>query len=197
MPNPPALPDATSRYRAILLLGPTGSGKTPLGELLERRGLWGHACRHFDFGANLREIVANNRPDERISASEIKFLRSVLQSGALLEDEHFLLAARILDRFLTAKHVQSGDWLVLNGLPRHAGQAKALEGILSVEAVIRLECMPETVLERIRTNAGGDRTERQDDAPEDVARKLAVFSARTASLVNYYQDRGAGSKLSL
>jgi len=190
MVDSPALPAATSRHCAILLLGPTGSGKTPLGELLERRGLWGHACHHFDFGANLREVVANNRPDEQISASDIAFLSNVLQSGALLEDEHFSLAVRILDCFVAARGVESPDWLVLNGLPRHVGQAKALEGILRVEAVVRLECTPEAVMERIRANSGGDRSGRPDDSPLDGARKLAIFSIRTAPLLNYYQELG-------
>ena len=42
---------------ALLLIGPTGSGKTPLGELLERSGLWGRPCRHFDFGERMRRIA--------------------------------------------------------------------------------------------------------------------------------------------
>ena len=52
-----------SRRRAIVLLGPTGSGKTPLGDLIERCGLWGAPCLHFDFGACLRSIVEQDRPD--------------------------------------------------------------------------------------------------------------------------------------
>jgi hypothetical protein len=43
---------------ALLLLGPTGAGKTPLGDWLEAHGLWGRPCHHFDFGANLRAVVA-------------------------------------------------------------------------------------------------------------------------------------------
>jgi adenylate kinase family enzyme len=61
---------ATTAREAILLLGPTGSGKTPLGQVLERRGLWGHRCSHFDFGDNLREIVARDEPDESIGAED-------------------------------------------------------------------------------------------------------------------------------
>jgi len=103
------------RHPAILLLGPTGTGKTPLGNVLAFRGWRGQPCLHFDFGANLRELVARNQPDEHISHADLEFLRQVLQSGALLEDEHFPLAARILRRFMSG----SGDhaWLVLNGLP--------------------------------------------------------------------------------
>ncbi|MEE8450650.1 MAG: hypothetical protein V3R99_02015 [Thermoguttaceae bacterium] len=60
-----------NRNRAALLLGPTGAGKTPLGRLIEQRGLWGVRCLHFDFGDNLREVVRRNRPDdspERVSS---------------------------------------------------------------------------------------------------------------------------------
>ena len=83
-------------HRAALLLGPTGAGKTPLGQMIESRGLWGDECLHFDFGANLRRVVDENRPDEVISRADIEFLRGVLASGALLEDEHFPIARRIL-----------------------------------------------------------------------------------------------------
>ena len=65
------LATATTTREAILLLGPTGSGKTPLGQVLEERGLWGHTSRHFDFGASLREIVACNQPDTSIAAEDI------------------------------------------------------------------------------------------------------------------------------
>jgi len=50
-------PLRTTRNPAVLLLGPTGAGKTPLGEMIEARGLWGMSCLHFDFGANLRAVV--------------------------------------------------------------------------------------------------------------------------------------------
>ena len=41
---------------AVLILGSTGSGKTPLGEYIEQNGLNGIKCHHFDFGACLRRI---------------------------------------------------------------------------------------------------------------------------------------------
>jgi len=48
------------RRDAILLVGPTGAGKTPLGEWLQLHGLWGRRCHHFDFGTNLREVASGN-----------------------------------------------------------------------------------------------------------------------------------------
>lgn len=75
------------RLQAILLVGPTGSGKTPLGELLQRKGLWQRRCCHFDFGWNLRRIVEGEVSPEYLTQEEMTFLHWVLHSGALLGDE--------------------------------------------------------------------------------------------------------------
>ena len=179
------------RPRAVLLLGPTGSGKTPLGEVVERRGLWRARCLHFDFGANLRDVVARNRPDEWIGRQDLDFLEGVLRSGALLENEHFPIAERILRRFMAARGADQRTWIVLNGLPRHVGQARAIDPILDIEAVVLLECTSETVIARIRANVGGDRTGRPDDDLEAIRRKLAIFDRRTTPLLEHYGRRGA------
>ena len=184
-------PSPLKRCSAVLLLGPTGSGKTPLGDLLATRGWQGRRCLHFDFGAELRRLVQANRPGEIVSQNEIDFLRRVLDSGALLEDEHFPLAARILGAFLLAHDAEEDTWVVLNGLPRHAGQARAVEAIVRVRGVVQLQCSAETVLARIRGNAGGDRAGRIDDDPPAVGRKLATFRERTAPLVMHYRRQGA------
>jgi len=189
------LPD---KHRAVLLLGPTGSGKTPLGELIERRGLWGAKCSHFDFGANLRAAVHRDRVDETtcrdpgfLSRQDVEFLRQVLASGALLEDERFPIAQRILLSFIARRGADQNTWLVLNGLPRHAGQAQAIDEILSVEAVVHLDCSGRTIFERIRSNVGGDRAGRADDSLDAVRRKLVLFNRRTAPLAEHYNRREA------
>ena len=180
---------ATTTREAILVLGPTGSGKTPLGQVMEERGLWGQPCSHFDFGANLREIVARDQSDESIRAEDIVLLRRMVQEGLLLEDEHFPLAARILRRFMAHQSPDPTTWIVLNGLPRHLGQAQAMEDVVEVRAVVYLACSAQVVAERIRGNVGGDRHRRDDDAPEAIRRKLAIFAERTAPLLHYYRSR--------
>lgn len=52
--------DAPGRLPAVLLLGPTGAGKTPLGRICAQRGLWGRSCTHVDFGACLRRAAAGD-----------------------------------------------------------------------------------------------------------------------------------------
>lgn len=176
--------------KAVLLLGPTGSGKTPLGNLLEARGLRNAACRHFDFGAQLRAIVLRDQPDSLFSRPDIDFLRAVLQQGALLENEHFSIAERILRSFL-AQPETAGRIVVLNGLPRHLGQAHAVDKLLSVETVLSLHCSAEVVLKRIQTNVGGDRTGRPDDDLASIHKKLFLFDQRTAPLLEHYRAQGA------
>ncbi len=194
---------------ALLLLGPSGSGKTPLGGLIERRGLWGRRLVHFDFGAALRAAVqtCRQRPQATAGAApsnhaadcaapsfspaEIAYLENVLRHGLLLEDEHFHLGARLLRTFLQSRRADESTWVALNGLPRHAGQARAAAPLVDVRIVVVLDCPAETVLERIRRNVAGDRTERADDEPALVARKLAIYQQRTAPLLDWHREHGA------
>lgn len=179
------------KHPAILLLGPTGAGKTPLGKIIEQRGLWQRKCLHFDFGASLRDVVSRNRPDETISRQDIDFLREVLDSGALLEEEHFPIAERVLKSFLAARGADRQTHVVLNGLPRHVGQAQSIDHIVDVRAAIHLVCSHETVFERIRSDVGGDRSDRVDDDPQAVRQKLTIFNRRTTPLLEHYDRQGA------
>ena len=174
----------------MLLVGPTGCGKTPLGNELERLGLAGRCCRHFDFGAWLRKAAAQSEPAPFTSAEQV-FIRKVLAEGALLENEHFGVALKLLRWFLSASDAGGGDWIVLNGLPRHVGQATALAPFVAVHTVAHLLCTADVVAERIRRNTGGDRADRGDDAPEAVRRRLATFEKRTRPLIDHYREAGA------
>ena len=197
IPIPSALPDEggpesaiRSPQSAILLLGPTGSGKSPLGDYLEQHGLAGHRCVHFDFGANLRETAAGRGSSGAMSEEEAEAIRRVLASGALLEDHEFPIAKKVLGEFLRLRGVNAADFVVLNGFPRHAGQARDMEDLVTVALVVYLQCPATVVKERIRLNSGGDRAERVDDAPEDVDNKLRIFEERTAPLMDYYSEKG-------
>ena len=183
-------PKEETRHSAVLLLGPTGSGKTPLGQLIERHGLWGLPCLHFDFGHELRQSV---REDSHIlTAPERELVELMLRSGALLEDEHFPIALKIFQEFLTSHKADRRTLIILNGLPRHTGQATHMQKVVRMLAAVSLDCTPETVMQRISTDAGGDRAGRVDDSLEEVKRKLELFRQRTAPLMDYYQARHVG-----
>jgi adenylate kinase len=174
---------------AILLIGPTGSGKTPLGEFFEEHGVRGQDCFHFDFGQRLRK-TADGELDAGLSGDDLDVVRRVLKTGALLEDSSFQIAEKILSSELDA----NDGLVILNGLPRHEGQALSLEEAIHVQMVLCLDCSPEVVRDRIKGNTGGDRQGRTDDMAEDIERKLELFSKRTSPLIDYYRKKGSEIK---
>ncbi|MGB8957753.1 MAG: nucleoside monophosphate kinase, partial [Candidatus Aminicenantales bacterium] len=177
------------RWPSLLLVGPTGSGKTPFGAEIERRGLQGRRCLHFDFGASLR-AAADRSGEYGLTAQEMEAVRASLASGALFEDRDMPMIVRILSGFAARRLLTPDTLLVLNGLPRHRSQAEALAPIVSVERVVSLEADAAVIRERIRLDTGGDRTGRGDDALEAVSRRLAVFAERTEPLLDFYRERG-------
>jgi len=182
-----------SKPQAILLLGPTGSGKTPLGEMLQARGLGTERCAHFDFGESLRRIAAGQLAINEITDGDRAFIAEMLDQGALLENEDFHIAEKVLRAFLAEQcHGQDAPaTIVLNGLPRHAGQADDVGRIVTVRLVVELSCPAETVLLRLAGNAGGDRAGRIDDDPARSHRKLELYARRTEALLSHYRSLGA------
>ena len=175
------------RCNAILILGPTGSGKTPLGDLLEEQGLGNGRCCHFDFGTQLRAVINGIVPSRLFSDKEIARITTVLTSGALLEDHDFPIAQKIFLSFIRRKRIAREDIIILNGLPRHVGQADEMDSFVDMKLVVHLACTAETVLGRIRTNVGKDRTNRTDDDLASVTNRIARFDQRTTPLIDYYR----------
>lgn len=181
--NPGGRPDA------VLLVGPTGSGKTPLGEALDGVVRNGRRWIHFDFGAALRDAAAGCA-DGWIEADDVAFVRRVLETGALLAEGEFGLAERLFRRFRARRGETAGDVVVLNGLPRTMAQARDMERLVVVRLVACLRCTPDVALERIRRDSGGDRAGRADDALESVTRRLRLYEMETHPLVGHYRTAG-------
>ena len=176
--------------RSILLLGPTGAGKSPLGDQIEKKGIRGKRCFHFDFGHELRGIAELALPPEGFLEKDLSFIRDVLEKGLLLENEHFHIAEKIVHYFMRRNDFRGEDILILNGLPRHVDQAKDMAGIVEVRSLVVLECGPEEVYRRIEDNTGMDRTGRIDDGIAMIRKKLDIFNVRTAPLIEYYSNMG-------
>jgi adenylate kinase len=174
--------------RAVLLLGPTGSGKSPLGALLERRG----GFRHFDFGAELRAAAAGERA---LPPGDVAYIQHLLATHALLPDERFAIAEALLDGFLRRVGFDPArEVLVLNGLPRRVAQARALAERVRVGHVLVLECDAEAVRARVarrRRGEGIDHAGREDDAGGAVTRKLALYARETEPLAAHYAAQPA------
>ncbi len=156
--------------------------------MIEERGLWESTWVHFDFGCRLRKIVAGELPDASIRGEDVALIGRLLETGGLLEHEHFPLAEQILRSFLAERAADRQTCVVLNGLPRHLDQANAVEAIVDISTVISLRCTQETVLRRVFSDVGGDRRERFDDNPELVVARLIQFHERTAPLLQHYRS---------
>ena len=178
-----------AKNSAILLLGPTGAGKSPLGDFLEKHGFLGKRCFHFDFGANLR-ATASGEYSEFLSREDIDYIKNVLKESFLLENETFYIAAGLVRAFIQRGQITPADLIVLNGLPRHVGQADDVAKLLQVRSVVFLDCDSDVVMARIKANSGGDRTGRTDDSIVEIEKKIKIFRDRTVHLLDYYRSHG-------
>ena len=187
-----------NKFNAVLLVGPTGSGKTPFGEFINSKQLFHKNCVHFDFGANLRKIecLYKNNKFAKIKTifslladRDVNIIIDSLKKGTLLEDEYFYIAENILLSFIKEKQVTENDIIVLNGMPRHTGQAANIDNIVNIIGILYLNCTDDIVYKRINTNSGGDRAKRNDDSYEEVKRKLAIFKERTLKLIEHYKEK--------
>jgi adenylate kinase family enzyme len=176
--------------KSILIAGPTGAGKTPLGQYLARHGLHRRHCIHFDFGQILRETALAAPLPLFLKKEELSIILNSLKTGALLEDADFPIAIKLLNGFIE-NHVKSeNDRLLLNGLPRHLGQAKLLCAHVNIVGIIFLDCNGDVARQRIQNNTGGDRMGRRDDSRDLILRKMDIFLERTLPLLEYYKNRG-------
>jgi adenylate kinase len=171
-------------------MGPTGSGKTPLGDELEMRGLGGRRCHHFDFGANLRAIASGPDAAGGLTEAEIAAVRASLATGALFEDRDLPMIVRIVERSVGRAGIGPEDMIVLNGLPRHEGQAEGLAGILAVERIVLLKADAEVIRDRLGLDPSGDRAGRADDTVDAVRKRLGDYRERTLPLLEHYRRGG-------
>jgi len=175
------------RIKALLLLGPTGSGKSPLGKELEKRGLSNLKCHHFDFGENLRKVASGEIP---FPEEEKNLIKQILEEGRLLKPEEFYLADELLKAFLEIRKFSQDSLLILNGLPRNLYQAERLREWILVEYLVHLHLDERTLKARLTKDPAGDRAGREDDQEELVKRKLKWFREANLPLLDYYASNG-------
>ncbi len=171
---------------ALLLIGPTGAGKSPLGTALEARDDWAH----FDFGAHLRAIETGEEK-HGLSDSDRRFVCELIASHALFPSDRFDIVAQILTDFLGKKADAPG--VVLNGLPRTIDQAERIAPYLDVQRIVVLNCRPEVIAERILRRKQGltsDHANRSDDTPPAIRKKVEIYQTQTAPLIEHYERAG-------
>jgi len=188
---------------AILLGGP-GAGKGTQADLISRRlGL-----AHIASGDLFRQ--------EQASGSELgKIAKSYMEKGQLVPDE--VTVKMILGR-ISQPDCASG--ILLDGFPRTLEQAKALDEALGksnqgIDLVLHIKVPSESLVRRLSgrwicrecqtpynvveappkvagkcDKCGGELYQRADDAEETVQKRLDVYVAQTAPLIEYYASAG-------
>lgn len=188
----------------LILLGPPGAGKGTQAERLTD-----------DF--NLPYIATGNilRAAVRDETELGREAKTYMDKGELVPDT--VITGVILQAIGSA---DARDGFLLDGFPRTLPQADALTAGLEqadrrLTAVILIEVPDEEVTRRLsgrrvsvktgrvyhiefdppkhegRCDIDGSRlVQREDDKPETIAKRLAIYHAETEPLADYYEERG-------
>ena len=166
----------------IVLLGAPGSGKgTQAALLVEELNL-----PHISTGELLRSAVKAGT-DLGLQA------KVVMDRGELVSDEIML---GLIEERLSRADVTQG--FILDGYPRNLAQAEALESLLErlkqpVDEALQIDVDVEMVIARIAKRAAEE--DRSDDTEETVRKRMDVYAAQTAPVVDYYANKGVLSRV--
>jgi len=186
----------------LILIGPPGAGKGTQAERLTQD----FGLPYFATGNILRDAVADG--------TELgKKAKQYMDAGELVPDE--VIIGVILEALAGD---EAADGFLLDGYPRTVPQADALNAALQkvgrkISAVLLIDVPDEDVIRRLsgrRVSKSGrvyhvdydppkhpDRcdidgsplVQRDDDKPETIRKRLAVYHDQTEPLVDYYEGR--------
>jgi adenylate kinase len=188
----------------LVFLGPPGAGKgTQAKKLLEEFGM-----PQISTGDILRDAV-------RRGTDLGKKAKPLMEAGKLVPDD---LVVEIAMEHL--RQIDPAQGFILDGFPRTIPQAVALDSALKksgekIDAAISLRVPEETLVERLSgrrscpkdgsvyhvsqnpskreglcDKCGSSLLQREDDKPEKVRERLAVYARQTAPLEAYYDKQG-------
>ena len=184
----------------LILLGAPGAGKGTQAELLAEK----FSIPAISTGKMLREAMRNG--------SELgEAVREIMDSGRLVPDDTVLMIVR---NRIAREDCKNG--YILDGVPRTLSQAVALDAAdVAIDYVVSIEIADDVIEKRmtgrrvcpgcgasyhIANNppktegicdaCGGQLLIREDDAPETVRNRLAVYHEMTEVLKTYYAQQG-------
>ena len=161
----------------LLVLGPQGAGKGTQAKRISAE----YGIPHVSTGDMFRAAVT-------VGTELGRRVEPILASGDLVPDE--LTVALIRERL---SEEDARDGFVLDGFPRNLTQAEALDGMLAeigrgLDAVLFFDLSDELAVERIRGRALDE--DRDDDTPEAIGRRLAIYHQQTEPVVERYRATG-------
>ncbi len=156
----------------LIFLGPPGAGKGTQAKLIAQQ----EQIAHISTGDILREAIAG-QTSLGIQA------KAHVDAGELVPD---ILVMAIMRERLGQPDTERG-W-ILDGFPRTVSQAEALDQLLSIlnqphPQVVYFDVETEVLVKRMLGRG------RLDDNEETIRRRLEVYQAQTAPLIDFYQRR--------
>lgn len=181
----------------LMFLGPPGAGKGTQAVKLAAK----FEIPHISTGDMLRQEIKNGT-DLGMKAKEY------INEGKLVPDD--VIMGMIKER-IAKQDAKKG--FILDGFPRTKGQAKELESLTTLDAVINIDSRDDQIVKRICgrrvcgdcgaiyrqadlgdtakcPKCGGGLYTREDDNEETVRKRLAEYKDKTKPLVDFYTERG-------
>ena len=185
--------------RNFVFLGPQGSGKgTVIGKIKDK-----YAVPHISTGDMFREALKEGTEFG-------KKAQEYMNRGELVPDD--VTCGMVKERVARDDCV---DGYMLDGFPRNLKQAEALSEITTINTAILLDVPEEVSLERLSgrrqcrdcgaifhlmfvkpkvdgvcDKCNGELYQRDDDKPEAIKERLAIYRAETMPIVGYYEKAG-------
>ena len=185
--------------RNIVFLGPQGSGKgTVIGKIEGRYGV-----PHISTGDMFREALKQGTEFG-------KKAQEYMNRGELVPDD---VTVGMVQERVSRDDCASG--FMLDGFPRNLAQAEALSKITNIDTAVLIEVPEEVSLERLSgrrqcrqcgtifhlkfvpptqegvcDKCGGELYQRDDDKPEAIKERLAIYCSETMPIADYYDKAG-------
>jgi adenylate kinase len=190
----------------IIMIGPQGSGKGTQADLLGPK----IGAIKLSTGDLFRAQIS----DETALGQKIK---AILASGNLVSDD---ITLAMVDGRLNELAADGIGGVIFDGFPRTAAQAEGLDGLLAdrsqkIDGVVELVVPDEVLIERmsgrricsncraaynlafqntrqpgICDKCGHELTQRPDDMPDAIRKRLQLYNDLTKPLLDFYGSRG-------
>jgi len=182
----------------LIFLGPPGAGKGTLAALVAGT----YKIPHISTGEIFRAAIREKTP------LGLK-VQAIIDAGQLVSDD---ITIELVRERLAKEDAQKG--FILDGFPRTIPQAQALAGIVTVEAAVNFDIADKDVVSRLSgrrvckncsqnyhvdymkpktegkcDKCGGDLFIREDDKIESITKRLEVYRAQTAPLIDFYKKQ--------
>ena len=188
----------------LIILGAPGAGKGTQAESITGK----YGIPHISTGDIFRENI-------KAHTALGKEAKGYIDAGNLVPDE---LTVRIVEDRLKEPDCENG--FILDGFPRTIGQAESLDRTMvadgkKITAAINIDVKDEAIIERLSgrrvckncgeschvifappavegvcDKCGGELHQREDDVPEVIKSRLAVYHSQTEPLIGYYRQKG-------